>query len=240
MYGSPAGQYRPPACRVNSGRRHEQRHGSTAHSARQRSTPEAIRPTLGRMARALILTGERGAGKTMLCLALAALSPRYCGLVSPPLLDRDGNRIGFAARCLATGGEWVLGRSDAELDGPRFGRFSFSSSPSGPHVILAPVAHRVRMRNPPGRARTSSRPFGGESTSGGCQGGTKTMTATLQAVSPARRRSGRRRATPAARAAGSAGPRPSPGGRPSEWLSAGPAVRPARAPRPYRSARRRC
>ena len=78
--------------------------------------------------RALILTGERGAGKTMLCLALAALSPRYRGLVSPSLLDRDGNRIGLAARCLATGGEWVLGRSDAELDGPRFGRFSFSSA----------------------------------------------------------------------------------------------------------------
>lgn len=78
--------------------------------------------------RAVILTGERGAGKTMLCLALAALSPRYGGLVSPSLLDRAGHRVGFAARCLKTGGEWVLGRSDAELDGPRFGRFSFSSA----------------------------------------------------------------------------------------------------------------
>jgi nucleoside-triphosphatase THEP1 len=78
--------------------------------------------------RAVILTGERGAGKTMLCLALAALSPRYTGLVSPPLLDRGGNRVGFAVRCLARGEEWVLGRSDTELDGPRFGRFSFSSA----------------------------------------------------------------------------------------------------------------
>jgi nucleoside-triphosphatase THEP1 len=78
--------------------------------------------------RAVILTGERGAGKTMLCLALAALSPRYSGLVSPSILDRAGNRVGFAARCLPTGGEWVLGRSDAELGGPRFGRFSFSSA----------------------------------------------------------------------------------------------------------------
>src|SRR5512136_584014 len=102
--------------------------GVASPRPRRRSTPPRIRPTLRDMARAVILTGERGAGKTMLCLALAALSPRYVGLVSPPLLDRAGNRVGFAARCLATGGEWVLGRSDAELDGPRFGRFSFSSA----------------------------------------------------------------------------------------------------------------
>lgn len=36
--------------------------------------------------------------------------------------------MGFAARCIARGEEWVLGRSDTELDGPRFGRFSFSSA----------------------------------------------------------------------------------------------------------------
>ena|GEM_PF-1088018 len=78
--------------------------------------------------RAVILTGDRSAGKSTLCLALAALSPRYVGLVSPPLCDGTGTRVGFAARCLATGEEWVLGRSDAELDGPRFGRFSFSSA----------------------------------------------------------------------------------------------------------------
>jgi nucleoside-triphosphatase THEP1 len=78
--------------------------------------------------RAVILTGERGAGKTTLCLALAALSRRYLGLVSPPLLDGGGARVGLAARCLATSEAWVLGRSDTELDGPRFGRFSFSSA----------------------------------------------------------------------------------------------------------------
>ncbi len=80
------------------------------------------------MARAVILTGERGAGKTMLCLALAALSPRYAGLACPCIHDAAGAPVGFAARCLATGGEWVLGRSDVELGGPRFGRFSFSSA----------------------------------------------------------------------------------------------------------------
>lgn len=80
------------------------------------------------MARAVILTGERGAGKTTLCLVLAALSPRFGGIASPRLYDSAGNRVGFAARCLATGDEWVLGRSDVELDGPRYGRFSFSSA----------------------------------------------------------------------------------------------------------------
>ena len=93
----------------------------------RRSTPAVIQPTLAHVARALILTGERGAGKTALCLSLAASSPRFVGLLSPPLLVA-GNRVGFSARCLDTGEEWTLGRSDAELGGPRFGRFSFSSA----------------------------------------------------------------------------------------------------------------
>jgi nucleoside-triphosphatase THEP1 len=78
--------------------------------------------------RALIVTGDRESGKTTLCLALAASSPRFVGLVSVPLLDDGGARIGFAARNLSTGEEWVLGRSDSELGGPRYGRFSFSSA----------------------------------------------------------------------------------------------------------------
>jgi nucleoside-triphosphatase THEP1 len=77
--------------------------------------------------RALILTGERESGKTTLCLALAASSPRFVGIVSVPVVDDGGARVGFAARSLATGEEWVLGRSDADLGGPRYGRFSFSS-----------------------------------------------------------------------------------------------------------------
>jgi nucleoside-triphosphatase THEP1 len=99
-----------------------------AQRAHRRSTPEEIRPTLRSMARALILTGGRGAGKTTLCLALAALSHRYRGLLCPRIYTATGNSVGSSARCLATGGEWVLCRSDIELDGPRFGRFSFSSA----------------------------------------------------------------------------------------------------------------
>lgn len=101
--------------------------GSTASGLFDRSTRAPARPTLARMARALIVTGERESGKTTLCLALAASSPRFVGLVSVPLLGDGGGRVGFAARNLATGEEWILGRSDGDLDGPRHGRFSFSS-----------------------------------------------------------------------------------------------------------------
>jgi nucleoside-triphosphatase THEP1 len=80
------------------------------------------------MARALILTGGPGAGKTTLCLALASLSHRYRGLLSPRIFTATGNPVGSSARCLETGEEWVLCRSDIEMDGPRFGRFSFSSA----------------------------------------------------------------------------------------------------------------
>ncbi len=78
------------------------------------------------MARALIVTGDRESGKTTLCMALAASSPRFVGIVSVPLLDA-GVRVGFAARNLATGEEWVLGSVGVDLGGPRYGRFSFSS-----------------------------------------------------------------------------------------------------------------
>jgi nucleoside-triphosphatase THEP1 len=44
------------------------------------------------------------------------------------VFDGAGRRVGLSARCLATGEEWVLGRWDRELDGPRHGRFSFSSA----------------------------------------------------------------------------------------------------------------
>jgi nucleoside-triphosphatase THEP1 len=101
--------------------------GSIERGPGDRSTHAPVRPTLARMARALILTGDRESGKTTLCLALAASSPRFVGLVSVPLLDDGGARIGFAARNLAIGEEWVLGRSDVDLGGPRYGRFSFSS-----------------------------------------------------------------------------------------------------------------
>jgi nucleoside-triphosphatase THEP1 len=102
--------------------------------------------------RALILTGDRESGKTTLCLALAASSPRFVGIVSVPLLDDGGARVGFAARSLATGEEWVLGRSDVDLDGPRYGRFSFSSG----GIARAVACLRGILASPGGGAGASS------------------------------------------------------------------------------------
>lgn len=76
---------------------------------------------------AVLLTGARGAGKSTLCLRLAASCPgRFAGLACPALFDGEGRKAGFLARRLDTGESWELGRSDRELDGPRTGRFSFS------------------------------------------------------------------------------------------------------------------
>jgi nucleoside-triphosphatase THEP1 len=77
--------------------------------------------------RAAILTGERGVGKTTLCLELARGRPGFAGIVSPAIFDAAGHKVGFAALCLQTGEQWELGRSDIVLDGPRYGRYSFSA-----------------------------------------------------------------------------------------------------------------
>ncbi len=82
----------------------------------------------GRRARAAILTGERGVGKTTLCLELARGRPGFAGIVSPAIRDDSGAKVGFSALCLQTGEQWEMGRSDVALDGPRFGKYSFSAA----------------------------------------------------------------------------------------------------------------
>jgi nucleoside-triphosphatase len=78
------------------------------------------------MPRAALLTGERGVGKTTLCMKLAEVSRRYAGLLSPPIINGQGGIVGFQARCVEEGGAWELARSDLVLEGPRLGRFWFS------------------------------------------------------------------------------------------------------------------
>jgi nucleoside-triphosphatase THEP1 len=82
---------------------------------------------MGHPPRAAILTGERGVGKTGLCLELARDRSLFAGLASPALFDGDGRKVGFSARCLCTGEQWELGRSDAPVDGPLYGKYSFSA-----------------------------------------------------------------------------------------------------------------
>jgi nucleoside-triphosphatase THEP1 len=78
--------------------------------------------------RAAILTGERGVGKTTLCLELARGRAEFLGIVSPAIFDDSGAKVGFSALCLETGERWDLGRSDIPLDGPRYGKYSFSAA----------------------------------------------------------------------------------------------------------------
>ena len=73
---------------------------------------------------AVILTGERGCGKTTLCAEAAARNPRMTGLLCPEITDAAAG-TGKRAVCIATGESWELTRTDRELDGPRAGRYSF-------------------------------------------------------------------------------------------------------------------
>ncbi len=66
-------------------------------------------------------------GKTGLCLELARDRRLFTGLAAPPLFDGEGRKVGFSALCLSTGARWELGRSDTPLDGPIFGKYSFSA-----------------------------------------------------------------------------------------------------------------
>lgn len=77
--------------------------------------------------RVAILTGARGAGKTTLCMELARGRPEVVGIVSPAIFDASGGKVGFSALCLETGERWDLGRSDADMGGPRYGKYSFSA-----------------------------------------------------------------------------------------------------------------
>jgi nucleoside-triphosphatase THEP1 len=77
---------------------------------------------------AVILSGARGSGKTSVCRELADSSPSYAGIVCPSIVDADGGILGKLALCLDTSESWELARTDADLGGPRTGRFSFSAA----------------------------------------------------------------------------------------------------------------
>jgi nucleoside-triphosphatase THEP1 len=82
---------------------------------------------VGEQRRAAILTAERGVGKTTLCLELARAHPGFRGIVSPAILDSEGRKVGFSCLCLETGDRWELGRADIRLEGPLYGKYSFSA-----------------------------------------------------------------------------------------------------------------
>jgi len=80
----------------------------------------------------LLLSGEIGVGKTSVCQRVAELAraqghhPR--GVLTPPLYDESGAKIGFEALDVARGHRWVLARTDRDLGGPRIGPYTFDGT----------------------------------------------------------------------------------------------------------------
>ncbi len=79
----------------------------------------------------VILTGERGVGKTVICRKLCELVGRrgyLCkGFISPAIF-KEGNEIGIEIIDLYSGERKILARVDEDLPGPRQGRYSFSEA----------------------------------------------------------------------------------------------------------------
>jgi nucleoside-triphosphatase THEP1 len=81
-------------------------------------------------ARILLLTGDRGAGKSTLCELLAGEAERrgvpIGGIACPAVFGPDGTKIGCRVRDLASGEERELGSTVRDLGGPRWKGWSFS------------------------------------------------------------------------------------------------------------------
>ena len=78
-----------------------------------------------------LLTGTIGMGKTTVCLQTAQLMRDRgltCGgVLSPPLMDARSRKTGIRLVRPDTGEEQVLALMATDLEGPRTGRYSFSS-----------------------------------------------------------------------------------------------------------------
>jgi nucleoside-triphosphatase THEP1 len=97
------------------------------------------------LSRAILLTGERGVGKTTTCQAVADLARHRGyqpgGVITPAIYDGRGTKLGFEAVDVGNGERWPLARTDPsttlqrgsgqgsghrrELGGPRVGSYSF-------------------------------------------------------------------------------------------------------------------
>lgn len=77
---------------------------------------------MSQKSRAVILSGERGTGKSTLCIKLAKKIRGTGGIVSPGLFDSSGSKIGFDCLDVISGDSWELGRVRAAyLDDDRCG-----------------------------------------------------------------------------------------------------------------------
>lgn len=81
------------------------------------------------LSQAILLTGERGVGKTTTCQAVADLARHRGyqpgGVITPAIYDGRGTKVGFEAVDVGNGERWPLARTDRELGGPQVGSYSF-------------------------------------------------------------------------------------------------------------------
>lgn len=94
-----------------------------------RPNPVEARPPR-RPVRIVLLTGDRGAGKSTLCELLAGEARRRGittgGAACPAVFGPDGTKIGCRVRDLASGEDRELGSTVRDLGGPRWKGWSFS------------------------------------------------------------------------------------------------------------------
>jgi len=94
----------------------------------------------------IVLTGKVHVGKTTVCSVVAdsARQRGYCvrGILTPPILDKEGTRLGIEVLDLYSGERRELARMDRELGGPRVGPYSFDASALqwGQDVIARAIA----------------------------------------------------------------------------------------------------
>ncbi|UCB46486.1 MAG: hypothetical protein JSV25_03415 [Spirochaetota bacterium] len=80
----------------------------------------------------IILTGHTGIGKSSICRRVCALASekgyRISGILSPPLYDDSGLKVGFLAEKISDGEKWELARNDnnPSAKGPVWGQYTFS------------------------------------------------------------------------------------------------------------------
>jgi len=96
-------------------------------------------------AKCIILTGERGIGKSTICLKVSELLSEkhypHAGIISTAIFDHTGQKAGFEALDLVTGERWPLGRM-RDMDAPDnlSGRDSDDDSETpvyGPYVFFS-------------------------------------------------------------------------------------------------------
>ncbi len=103
------------------------------------------------MKRAAVLSGERGAGKTTLCMSLAEKLRNVGGIACPAVFDPAGDKTGFHCVCLHSGERWELGSVDGSANcgdaTRRTGTGKYLFDEAGISKSLACIRESLEKRN---------------------------------------------------------------------------------------------